>query len=99
ALANPTRRAVVARLCSGPASVGELAAPFEMAMPSFLQHIRVLEQDGLVVTEKQGRIRTVRIVPARLRQARDWLDEQRDLWERRLDQLDDYVRTLKKNER
>jgi len=95
ALASPTRRAVVARLARGPASVTELAAPFDMALPSFLQHVRVLEQDGLVTTTKRGRVRTVRLDRTRLRQASTWLDRQRDRWEARLDSHADYVRNLK----
>lgn len=95
ALANTTRRAVVARLGAGPATVTELAEPFAMALPSFLQHLRVLESAGLVKSHKQGRVRTVRIVPERLRHAAAWLQEQREIWERRLDQLDTYLRTMK----
>ncbi len=94
ALANPTRRAVVARLGRGPATVSELAEPFDMALPSFMQHLRVLEDSGLVRTRKQGRVRTVHVRPTSLRRAASWLDEQRDLWERRLDRLDAYVQTL-----
>lgn len=91
ALANTTRRAVVERLGGGPATVSELAAPFEMALPSFLQHLRVLEDAGLVHSRKRGRVRTVRLVPDRFRQAATWLEDQRSIWEQRLDRLDDYV--------
>ena len=91
ALANPTRLAVVARLARGPAAVTELAAPFDMALPSFLQHLRVLEESALVESVKQGRVRTVRLSPDTLRRAEGWLARQRDLWERRLDQLDEYL--------
>jgi DNA-binding transcriptional ArsR family regulator len=97
ALANPTRRAVVARLGRGPATVSELAEPFGMALPSFLQHLRVLEDSGLVKTQKRGRVRTVRIQPAILKRAAGWLDKQRALWERRLDQLDAYVKTIEED--
>ena len=95
ALANPTRRAVLERLGRGPASVGELAGPFDMALPSFLQHLRTLEAAGLVRSRKDGRVRTYVLAPARLRDAEGWLARQRTLWDRRLDQFDDYVTRLK----
>jgi len=95
-LADPTRRAVLARLSSGAAPVGELARGTPMALPSFLQHLGVLEQSGLVRSRKQGRVRTYELAPKRLRLAEDWLEQQRGKWERRLDQLDAYLLTLKK---
>jgi DNA-binding transcriptional ArsR family regulator len=95
ALADPTRRQVVERLGRSPASVSELAAPFEMALPSFVQHLRVLEQCGLVLSTKRGRVRTYRLAPEPLKLAEGWLDQQRSLWERRLDQLDEYLIDLK----
>jgi DNA-binding transcriptional ArsR family regulator len=95
ALADPTRRAVVARLGRGPAPVSELAGPFEMALPSFMQHLRVLEECGLVRSRKTGRVRTCELAPQALRKAERWMAEQRALWERRLDQLDDYVVRMK----
>ena len=95
ALADPTRVAIVARLSRGVASVSELAAPFDMALPSFVEHLRVLEASGLVRSRKAGRVRTYRLAPARLRLAEDWLARQRTLWERRLDQLDAYLVQLK----
>jgi DNA-binding transcriptional ArsR family regulator len=94
ALANGTRRAVVQRLLRGPATVSELAEPFDMALPSFLEHLRTLERSGLVRSAKAGRVRTVRIVPARLAHAATWLDRQRTIWEQRLDQLDAYVNKM-----
>jgi DNA-binding transcriptional ArsR family regulator len=97
ALTDPTRRAVLARLAVGPASVRELAQPFKMALPSFLQHLAVLEENGLVRSEKQGRVRTYRIEAGRLKAAEDWLSGQRLLWERRLDALDGFLQTLKEN--
>ncbi|QDU66159.1 ArsR/SmtB family transcription factor [Engelhardtia mirabilis] len=97
ALANPTRRAVVVRLGRGPAPVSELAAPFDMSMPAFLQHIQVLEASGVVRTKKRGRVRTVSVVPARLTKASAWLEQQRSLWEARLDQLDDYLGEMQAN--
>lgn len=95
ALADPTRRHVLERLRRSPASVSELAAPFDMALPSFVEHLRVLESGGLVRSEKVGRVRTYELAPERLKLAEDWLVRQRMLWERRLDQLDEYLIELK----
>lgn len=95
ALADPTRRRVVERLNRSPASVSELAQPFDMALPSFVEHLKVLEGCGLVRSEKTGRVRTYRLAPEPLKLAENWLAEQRALWERRLDQFDDYVLKLK----
>ena len=97
ALSDPTRRDVVARLSAKPASVSELAAPYRMAMPSFLEHLKVLEARGLVSSEKRGRVRTYQLSSERLKVAEDWLSRQRRLWERRLDQLDAYLLKLKKD--
>ena len=94
ALANPTRRAVLERLRAGPVSVSELAAPFEMALPSFMQHLQVLEEGGLVESRKQGRVRWVHARPQAFQHAAGWLAEQLRLWQRRLDQLDDYLATM-----
>jgi len=99
ALADPTRRSVLARLSQGPASVSELAAPFPVALPSFVQHLSLLENCGLVSSQKSGRIRTYRLAPQQLRLAEDWLGEQRKLWERRLDQFDSYLLELKEKTR
>ncbi len=98
ALADPTRRRVVERLVSGPASTSELARPFDMALPSFTQHLGVLERAGLVTSTKEGRVRTYRIAPAALELLDGWLAGQRRLWERRLDQLDALVLDLKEQE-
>jgi DNA-binding transcriptional ArsR family regulator len=95
ALADPTRRRVLERLSQSPASVSELAEPFEMALPSFVEHLGVLEGCGLVSSRKMGRVRVYRLAPKRLRLAEDWLTRQRELWERRLDQLDEYLIHLK----
>ncbi len=95
ALGDPTRRAVLERLARGPASVSALAGPFEMALPSFVQHLRTLEAAGLVRSRKEGRIRTYRLTPDPLRDAEGWLARQRSQWDRRLDQFDDYVTRLK----
>lgn len=95
ALADPTRRHVLQRLSRSPASVSELAAPFDMALPSFVQHLRVLETSGLVRSRKAGRVRTYELAPRRLKLAEDWMARQRTLWERRLDLLDAYLMELK----
>jgi DNA-binding transcriptional ArsR family regulator len=97
ALADPTRRGVMERLSRSPASVSELAGPFDMALPSFVEHLRILEGSGLVTSSKSGRVRTYRLAPERLAVLEDWLDRQRNLWEHRLDQLDSYVLTLKED--
>lgn len=91
ALSDSTRRAVLARLSTGPASVSELAQPFEMALPSFMQHLKVLEGSGLVSTQKEGRVRTCEMEPAALTTAQDWIAEQKALWEGRLDRLEAYL--------
>ena len=98
ALGDPTRRAVLGRLSWGPAPVSELARPFDMALPSFIQHLAVLEGCGLVRSRKLGRVRTFQLVPQPLQAAETWMVEQRALWERRLDQLDDYLKDLKERE-
>jgi DNA-binding transcriptional ArsR family regulator len=95
ALSDPTRRHVLERLSRSPASVSELAAPFNMALPSFVQHMGILEDCGLVQSRKTGRVRTYEIIPKRLKLAEDWMVRQRALWEKRLDQLDTYLITLK----
>lgn len=97
ALSDPTRRRVVERLADGPMSVSELARPFGMAMPSFVQHLGVLERCGVVGSSKSGRVRTYRLKPARLRAAEDWLGHQRTVWEKRLDQLDAYLKSMGEN--
>jgi DNA-binding transcriptional ArsR family regulator len=91
ALADPTRRRVLARLAKRPASMTELAKPFDMALPSFLGHMRMLERSGLVRSEKSGRVRTYRLAPKRLKVAEDWLAAQRASWESRLDRLDAFL--------
>lgn len=87
ALADPSRRAMVDRLAQGPATVSELAGPLAMSLPGVMQHLKVLETSGLVVSEKVGRVRTCRIEPKALTQAEQWIAERRALWERRLDRL------------
>ncbi len=95
ALADPTRRLVIERLVSSPASTSELARPFDMALPSFTQHLTVLERAGLVTSTKVGRVRTYRLTPDALEIADGWLAQQRRTWEQRLDQLDTLLLNLK----
>ena len=95
ALADPTRRAVLERLGSGPAAMSELAQLFKMALPSFSQHLDVLENCGLVRSRKQGRVRTYRLAPKPMAVVETWLGKQRRLWETRLDQLDNYLDEMK----
>jgi DNA-binding transcriptional ArsR family regulator len=91
ALADPTRRAILIRLCDGPASVSELARPFAMSLPAILQHLQVLEGSGLVRSEKIGRVRSCTIVPAAVRLAEGWLSSRRTAEERRLDRLESFL--------
>lgn len=91
ALADPTRRAVLGQLGAGPASISDLAKPFNMALPSFMKHIRLLEGCGLIRTEKIGRVRTCKIETAALAAAESWLSTQRALWEGRADRLAHFV--------
>ncbi|MDP3898759.1 MAG: metalloregulator ArsR/SmtB family transcription factor [Mesorhizobium sp.] len=97
ALADPTRRSVVERLTAKQASASELAAPYRMALPSFMEHLRVLENCGLVRSRKVGRVRTYQLASEQLKLAEDWLGRQRTLWERRLDRLDSYLIALKED--
>jgi len=91
ALADPTRRLMVQRLCEGPASVSELAAPLQMTLSAVVQHLAVLEGAGLVRSQKVGRTRTCRIETQALRSAERWISERRTLWERRFDRLGAYL--------
>ena len=95
ALADPARRAMLARLSEGPASAGELAKPFAMTLTAVVQHIRVLEASGLVASEKVGRTRVCRIEPDSMRAAEDWLTERRTSWERKFDRLGAYLERTK----
>jgi DNA-binding transcriptional ArsR family regulator len=96
ALADPTRRAVLGRLGQGPASVSELAEPFDMALPSFMKHIRFLEGSGLIRTRKHGRVRTCAIEKTQFAAVEAWLSEQRAVWEGRTDRLEQFVTTNRK---
>jgi DNA-binding transcriptional ArsR family regulator len=98
ALGNPTRRKVLERLSAGPATVSELAARFDMQLPSFVQHLSVLEQSRLVKSQKRGRVRTYEIAPERFKVAEGWLAARRQEWEERLDRFDAYVKQLKQKE-
>jgi DNA-binding transcriptional ArsR family regulator len=91
ALADPTRRAVLSRLGKGPASISELAEPFDMALPSFMKHIRLLEDSGWIRTRKKGRVRTCTIEKKPLAAIEGWLSAQRALWESRTDRLEHFV--------
>jgi DNA-binding transcriptional ArsR family regulator len=99
ALADPTRRAVLQRLSGGPASVSELAKPFTMALPSFLQHLQVLEEGGLIRSKKVGRVRTCEMELAPLTTAESWIAEQRAVWEGRFDRLEAYLSELQVKEK
>ena len=96
ALADPTRRAILTRLGEGPARVTDLAGPTGLRLPTVMRHLAVLEEAGLIATTKDGRIRTCAIVPEALQPARDWMDEQRAIWEARLDRFESFVASVMK---
>jgi len=98
ALSNATRRKVLEQLSAGPATVSQLAAPFNMKLPSFVEHLSLLEQSRLVKSKKRGRVRTYEIAPKRFTVAEDWLAKRRQLWECRFDRFDEYVNQLKERE-
>ncbi|QJR38176.1 helix-turn-helix transcriptional regulator [Gemmatimonas groenlandica] len=98
ALSNPTRREVLERLSVGPATVSDLAARFDMQLPSFVQHLAVLEKSRLVKSTKQGRVRTYEIAPERFTVVENWLTARRREWEERLDRFDAHVKHLKERE-
>src|SRR3954469_5037784 len=98
ALADPTRRAILARLASGEASVLDIAKPFDMSLPAVSKHLKVLERAGLIARGREAQWRPCRIEPAPLKEADDWLEEYRRLWEARLDRLDDYLKELQAKE-
>lgn len=98
ALADPTRRAIVSRLCDGPKSVSELSEPFELALPSLLKHVRVLERSGLISSEKSGRVRTCKIETHALQATEAWIHEHISAWEKRLDRMEAHIeRMTRKN--
>ena len=98
ALADPARRAILDRLSKGPASVSELAQPLPMSLPAVMLHLKVLEESGLVKSEKRGRVRTCRIEPQSLSQAERWITERRQMWERNLDRLGEFLDQSKTEE-
>jgi len=99
ALADPTRRAILARLASGDRSVTELAEPFDMSLPAVSKHLRALERAGLITRGREAQWRPCRIEPAPLKQVAEWAERYRDVWEARLDRLDTYLQQLQKKER
>ena len=94
-MADPTRRGMLARLSRAPATVSELAAPLAMSLPAVMQHLKLLEESGLVRSEKKGRVRTCRLEPKALAAAESWIAEQRALWEGRTDRLEAYLEEMK----
>jgi DNA-binding transcriptional ArsR family regulator len=98
ALADPTRRAILARLALGETSVSELAEPFAMSLPAVSKHLKVLERAGLITRGRDAQMRPCKIEAKALKEADDWLEKYRRLWEQRLDRLDDYLRTLQVDE-
>lgn len=98
ALADPTRRAVLARLVEGEATVGELARPFEMSLPAFSKHLKVLEKAGLIEKGRDAQFRPCRLRPEPLKEATNWLERYRIVWEGRLDRLEAYARQLMESE-
>jgi DNA-binding transcriptional ArsR family regulator len=98
ALADPTRRAILARLALGEASVTDLAEPFEMSLPAVSKHLKVLERAGLIARGREAQWRPCRLEPNALKGVDDWLEDYRRLWEERFDRLDDYLKTLQAKE-
>lgn len=99
ALADPTRRAILARLRSGEATVLELAEPFDMSLPAISKHLKVLERAGLISRGRDAQRRPCRIEAARLKEATDWLERYRRFWDESFDRLDAYLHTMKKKEK
>src|SRR5688572_15698671 len=99
ALADPTRRAILARLVTGECSVTELAEPFDMSMPAVSKHLRVLERAGLIARGREAQWRPCRLEAAPIKEVVDWAERYRAMWEGRLDRLDDYLRELKTKEK
>ena len=95
ALADPLRRGMLAQLSRGPASVSELARPLPISLPAVMQHLKALEESGLIRSEKKGRVRTVRLEPKTLETAQSWIADRRSEWEARLDRFETYLSTLK----
>jgi DNA-binding transcriptional ArsR family regulator len=98
ALANPTRRAILAHLMAGPASVTELGEPFQMSMPAISKHLRVLEHAGLIARGREAQYRPCRLDAGPLRDIADWVEPYRRIWEQRFDRLDDYLQEMKRQQ-
>jgi DNA-binding transcriptional ArsR family regulator len=94
ALADPTRRAILARLAQGEATVTELAQPFDMTMPAVTKHLKVLERAGLITRRREAQRRPCRLAPGPLQEVANWVDEYRPYWEARFDRLDEYLREV-----
>jgi DNA-binding transcriptional ArsR family regulator len=98
ALSDPVRRGMLAQLTRGPASVSDLASPLQISLPAVLQHLKALEQSGLVSSEKKGRVRTVRVEPEALASAETWLSRRREEWESRIDRFEAHLDAIKQEE-
>jgi DNA-binding transcriptional ArsR family regulator len=98
ALADPTRRAILARLASGECSVTALAEPFDMSLPAVSKHLRVLERAGLIARGREAQWRPCRLQPAPLKDVSDWIERYRDLWAQRFDRLENYLQEMKAKE-
>lgn len=96
ALSDPTRRAIVSRLCDGPKSVSELSEPFDIALPSLLKHVRILEESGLVSSEKTGRVRTCKVELDALHATEAWISQHISAWEKRLDRMEAHIQRMKR---
>jgi len=99
ALADPTRRAILARLATGEATVNQLAEPFDISLPAVSRHLKVLQKAGLIAQGREAQWRPCRITPAPLEEVSDFVEEYRELWERRLDRLESYLSTLQKRKK
>lgn len=99
ALADPTRRAILARLALGQTSVNELAKPFDMSLPAVSKHLKVLERAGLITRGREAQMRPCRIAPSALKEVDGWLEHYRRLWEERFDRLDAYLKTLQADQK
>jgi len=99
ALADPTRRAILARLALGETSVGELAEPFPMSLPAVSKHLKVLERAGLIARGRDAQWRPCRLEAVRLKEVADWVDRYRGFWEQSFDRLDEYLRRLQAKEK
>ena len=98
ALADPTRRAILARLCEGEASVGDLAEPFDMSLPAVSKHLKVLEKAGLISRSREAQWRPARLEPMALKGVFDWLEHYRRFWDNSFDRLDAYLKQIQKGD-